>query len=82
MPAVLFLQTYWDGELEHIRVLDSILHKQNIKTEDLIKMIKTKGYPIMSYYGDPAGSNVQGQSGAGDMEIFRRSGIKIISARD
>ena len=82
MPAVLFMQTYWDGELEHIRVFDSILHKQNIKTEDLIKMIKTKGYPIMSYYGDPAGSNVQGQSGAGDMEIFRRSGIRIISARD
>ena len=47
-----------------------------------IKMIKTKGYPILSYYGDPAGSNVQGQSGAGDMEIFRRSGIRILSARD
>ena len=82
MPAVLFLQTYWDGESEHIRIFDSILHKQNIKTEDLIKMIKTKGYPIMSYYGDPAGSSVQGQTGAGDMEIFRRSGIRILSTRD
>ena len=50
--------------------------------EDLIKMIKTKGYPVASYYGDPAGANVQGQSGAGDMEIFRRSGIKAISTRD
>ena len=78
----LYIQTFWDGEFEHIRIFDTILHKENIKTEDLIKMIKTKGYPIMSYYGDPAGSNVQGQSGAGDMEIFRRSGIRIISARD
>jgi len=82
MPAVLFMQTYWDGELEHIRVFDSILHKQNIKTEDLIKMIKTKGYPILSYYGDPAGRNVQGQTGAGDMEIFRKSGIRVLYTRD
>jgi len=82
MPAILFIQTYWDDSREHIRIFDSILHKKNIKTEDLIKMIKTKGYPIMSFYGDPAGSNVQGQSGAGDMEIFRRSGIKVISTRN
>ena len=82
MTAVLFIQTYWDNGIEHIRVFDCILHKTNIKTEDLIKMIKTKGYPIMSFYGDPAGSNVQGQSGAGDMEIFRRSGIRILSTRD
>ena len=81
-PAVLFLQTEMIDGIEHIRVFDSILHKQNIKTEDLIKMIKIKGYPIVSYYGDPAGSAVQGQSGAGDMEIFRRSGIRIISSRD
>jgi len=82
MPAVIFCQTYWDEGTEHIRVFDSILHKQNIKTEDLIKRIKTKGYPVLTYYGDPAGSNVQGQSGAGDMEIFRRSGINVISTRD
>tara|TARA_R100001463_G_scaffold44078_1_gene91706 strand:+ start:2163 stop:3476 length:1314 start_codon:yes stop_codon:yes gene_type:complete len=82
MPAVMFCQTYWEDNVEHIRVFDSILHKQNIKTEDLIKMIKTKGYPVASYYGDPAGANVQGQSGAGDMEIFRRSGIRVISTRD
>ena len=45
-------------------------------------MIKTKGYPIMSYYGDPDGIKVQGQSGMGDMEIFRRSGMRIISTRN
>lgn len=82
MPAVLFLQTETINGLEHIRVFDSILHKTNIKTQDLIKMIKTKGYPIISYYGDPAGSSIQGQSGAGDMEIFRQSGIRILTARD
>jgi hypothetical protein len=82
MPAVMFCQTYWEDNVEHIRIFDSILHKQNVKTEDLIKMIKTKGYPVASYYGDPAGANIQGQSGAGDMEIFRRSGIRVISTRD
>ena len=82
MPAVLFLQTYWDGEVEHIRVFDSILHKKNIKTEDLIKMIKTKGYPITSYYGDPAGSTIQGQSGSADVEIFRKSGIRVQFTKD
>ena len=81
-PAVLFLQTQWIDGVEHIRIFDSILHKKNIKTEDLIKMIKVKGYPIMSYYGDPAGSNIQSSSGSADMEIFRRSGIRIISTRD
>ena len=81
-PAVLFMQTQFDGAIDHIRIFDCILHKKNIKTEDLIKMIKTKGYPIISYYGDPAGSNVQGQSGAGDMEIFRRSGIRVLYTRD
>ena len=82
MPAVMFMQTEWIDDIEHIRVFDSILHKENIKTEDLIKMIKIKGYPITSYYGDPAGSSVQGQSGAGDMEIFRRSGIRVLCMRD
>ena len=81
-PAVLFIQTQFDGTTEHIRIFDSILHKQNIKTEDLIKMIKVKGYPVLSYYGDPAGANVQGQTGAGDMEIFRRSGIRVLYTRD
>ena len=82
MPAVLFIQTKYDGRDEHIRIFDCILHKQNIKTEDLIKMIKVKGYPILSYYGDPAGANVQGQTGAGDMEIFRKSGIRVLYTRD
>ena len=70
-PAVLFIQTQYDGEFEHIRVFDCILHKNNIKTEDLIKMIKVKGYPIMSYYGDPAGANVRGRV---VLEIWRYLG--------
>ena len=45
-------------------------------------MIKIKGYHVTSYYGDTAGSSVQGQSGAGDMELFRRSGINILVMRD
>ena len=44
MPAVIFSQTEWIGDVEHVRVFDSILHKENIKTEDLIKMIKKDKY--------------------------------------
>jgi len=74
MPAVLFLQTQNIEGTDHIRIFDSILHKENIKTLQLINMIKTKGYPVLSYYGDPAGSNIQGNLGLG---IWRYSGRTV-----
>ena len=48
----------------------------------LINKIKAKNYPVRAYYGDPAGMQAQGQSGLGDIEIFRRNGINVRSIRD
>jgi hypothetical protein len=45
-------------------------------------MVASRKYNVREYYGDPAGAQVQGQSGLGDMEIFRRKGIHIKSIRD
>ena len=82
MPAVGWFQTYKvDGE-DHINIIDEIIHKTNIKTDELVKMVKSRRYNVAQYFGDPAGKQVSGQSGLGDTEIFRRLGIVIRSRRD
>ena len=70
-----------DGQW-HTYMIDEILHEKNIKTDELAKRIKAKQYGVIRYFGDPAGSQVQGQSGLGDIEIFRRHGIQVHSVRD
>ena len=82
MPEVDWLQTHRIEGQWHINVIDEIIHEKNIKTDELIARIKEKGYPITAYYGDPAGMQAQGQSGLGDIEIFRRHGINVRSVRD
>jgi|TARA_Y100001963_G_scaffold142492_1_gene212179 hypothetical protein len=82
MPAALWFQTYMVGGVPHINVIDEIVHKQNIKTDEFIEMIKSKRYAVREYYGDPAGMQAQGQSGLGDIEIFRRNGVHVKSVRD
>ena len=82
MPAALWFQTYVVGGLTHINVIDEIVHKQNIKTDEFAEMIRNKPYYVRDYYGDPAGMQAQGQSGLGDIEIFRRKGIQVKSIRD
>ena len=82
MPAVLWFQTYSVAGLTHINIIDEIVHKSNIKTDELAEMIKSKPYSVREYYGDPAGLQAQGQSGLGDIEIFRRKGIMVKSIRD
>tara|TARA_R100000808_G_scaffold24717_1_gene57835 strand:- start:2089 stop:3411 length:1323 start_codon:yes stop_codon:yes gene_type:complete len=82
MPAALWFQTYLVGGIWHINVIDEIVHEQNIKTDEFAAMIKSKRYSVREYYGDPAGMQAQGQSGLGDIEIFRRKGIQIKSIRD
>ena len=59
-----------------------IIHETNIKTDELIHRIKSKRYNVRAYYGDPAGKQAQGQSGMGDIEIFRQNGIRIQTIRD
>jgi len=66
----------------HINIIDEIIHEKNIKTDDLVRRIKSKPYYVRSYYGDPAGKQAQGQSGLGDIEIFRRNNINIETIRD
>ena len=82
MPAVGWFQIHRAGGIWHITMIDEILHKKNIKTDTLAEMILSKKYNVIRYYGDPAGMQAQGQSGLGDIEIFRRKGIKIYTKRD
>ena len=35
-----------------------------------------------AFFGDPAGMQAQGQSGLGDIEVFRKNGIEIRTIRD
>lgn len=82
MPAAIWFQTHMVGGLTHINVIDEIVHKPNIKTDEFADMISAKRYNVREYYGDPAGMQAQGQSGLGDIEIFRRKGIQVRSIRD
>ena len=82
MPAVGWFQTYKVGGITHINMIDEILHEQDVKTDELINLIKEKKYNTVKYYGDPAGTQAQGQSGLGDIEIFRRNGIIVNWVRD
>ena len=82
MPAVGWFQLHRVGGVWHINIIDEIVHKTNVKTDVLANMILNKKYNVLKYYGDPAGAQAQGQSGLGDIEIFRRKGIKINTKRD
>jgi len=82
MPAVGWFQVYRVGGFWHINMIDEIVHKTNIKTDELILKIKEKPYNVLKYYGDPAGMQAQGQSGMGDIEIFRKNQITINTKRD
>ena len=82
MPAVRWFQIHRVGGIWHINMIDEIIHKINIKTDTLAEKILSRNYNVRRYYGDPAGMQAQGQSGLGDIEIFRRKGIKIFTKRD
>ena len=82
MPAVGWFQIHRVGGIWHINMIDEIIHKINVKTDVLAEKILSKKYDVRKYYGDPAGMQAQGQSGLGDIEIFRRKGIKVNTKRD
>ncbi len=82
MPAVAWFQTHMVEGHWHINVIDEIIHESNVKTDDLARRVKSKPYNVQAYFGDPAGKSVQGQSGLGDMEIFRKFGMSIRCVRD
>ena len=82
MPAVGWFQTNMVEGHWHINIIDEIIHQENIKTDELVKLVRRRPYNVQAYFGDPAGKSVQGQSGLGDIEIFRRFGMSIRSVRD
>ena len=82
MPAAAWFQTNRVEGKWHINIIDEIIHKSNIKTDELAKQVKSRPYNTQAYFGDPAGKSVQGQSGLGDIEIFRKFGMGIRSVRD
>jgi len=82
MPGVLWMQNYLVEGLWHTKIVDEIIHEPDVKTDELANRIKNKPYRVVSYFGDPAGFQVSGQTGLGDIEIFRRQGIHIKTVRD
>ena len=83
-PAVVFFQVVPDAKgLEHIYFIDEIIHKKNLRTLDLVNMIKEKKYRIARVFGDPAGYQVQASVGVGEAEIFyQMTGHRVYSVRD
>lgn len=83
-PAVVFFQVIPDAKgLEHIYFIDEIIHKKNLRTLDLVNMIKEKKYRIARVFGDPAGYQVQASVGVGEAEIFyQMTGHRVYSVRD
>ena len=82
MPAVGWFQIHRVGGIWHINMIDEIIHKKNVKTDELALKIKAKPYNVLKYFGDPAGMQAQGQSGLGDIEIFKRHKINVNTKRD
>jgi len=82
MPSVGWYQTYRVNGIWHINMIDEVIHKTNVKTDELIETIKSKPYRVMKYYGDPAGLQASSQSGVGDIEIFRQRGIIVNTITD
>ena len=82
MPSVGWYQTYRVNGEWHINIIDEIVHKTNVKTDELAKMIKSKPYIVSRYYGDPAGLQASSQSGVGDIEVFRKNGIIVNTITD
>jgi hypothetical protein len=83
-PAVIFFQVIRDEKgIEHIHIFDEIIHKRNLRTADLVDLIKEKKYNITRVYGDPAGYQVQASVGMGEAEIFHQmTGHRVYSVRD
>jgi hypothetical protein len=82
MPSVGWYQTYRINGEWHINMIDEVAHKTNIKTDELVDIVKSKPYSVTRFYGDPAGLQASSQSGVGDIEVFRRNGIIVNSITD
>ena len=82
-PAVLWFQTERINDVDHIYFIDEIVHQTNIKTTELVDMIKQRPYQIANVYGDPAGYQVQASVGKGEADIFyQNTGWRVFAVRD
>ena len=82
-PGVVVFQVKTNPKgLPTIYQIDEIAMKQNVKTEDLARMVKAFPYNIAAYFGDPAGGGRSSQSGISDIEVFRRMGMRIRFRKD
>ena len=84
MAAVLFFQVaQGPNGLDHVYIIDEIIHKKNMRTLDLVNEIKKRKYRIVRVFGDPAGYQVQASVGMGEAEIFyQMTGHRVYSVRD
>ena len=83
MPAVLFYQVGMIDGIEHIFIIDEIIHKTNVKTIELVDQIRSKKLPMHIVYGDPAGYQVQSSMGIGEADLFYQlTGKRIYALRD
>jgi len=84
MPGALFFQVAKGPDnLEHIYLIDEIIHKENMRTLDLVNEIKARNYRLVRVFGDPAGYQVQASVGMGEAEIFyQMTGHRVYSVRD
>ena len=82
-PAVLWFQTERINDIDHVYIIDEIIHQKNIKTSELVDMIKARPYQLHMVYGDPAGYQVQASVGMGEADIFyKQMGWRIFALRD
>lgn len=82
-PAVLWFQTATINGVEHIYIIDEISHQTNLKTSELVDMIKQRQYQIAGVYGDPAGYQTQASVGVGEADIFHQmTGFRMMALRD
>jgi len=84
MPGALFFQVAKGPKgLDHVYLIDEIIHKENMRTLDLVNEIKTRKYRLTRVFGDPAGYQVQASVGMGEAEIFyQMTGYRVYSVRD
>ena len=84
MPGILWFQILPDENgLEHVYIIDEIIHQENIKTAELVELVQKRKYFIVQTFGDPAGYQVQSSVGKGEADIFYSlTGYRTYALRD
>ena len=88
-PAVIFAQVRYVKNIATqtndpvFYIIDEIVHRYNLKTSELVEIIKSKGYKIAKVMGDPAGYQVAASVGVGEADIFYQlTGWRVMCRRD